>query len=121
MIETPRPRAPELRATVPASEPAPLLEQLAMLRQENAALHAENAALQERIRDLEARLGQDSSNSSRPPSSDSPHVPPKQRAVPSGRKRGGQPGHRGSFRALLTVERRRKPLVVETVAVPDRL
>jgi hypothetical protein len=50
-----------------------------MLRQENAALRAENAALQaenvvlhERVRELEARLGQTSANSSRPPSSDPP-------------------------------------------------
>ena len=57
MIETPGPLAPERRATVPAPDPAPLLEQLATLWLENAALRAENAALPERIRDLEARRG----------------------------------------------------------------
>ena len=67
MIETTLPLAPELRATVPAPDQAPLLEQLATLRIENVALRAQNAALQERIRDLEARLGQNSANSSRPP------------------------------------------------------
>jgi hypothetical protein len=73
-------------------------------------------AFQARICELEARLGQDSSNSSCPPSSDPPHVPPKRRPVPCGRKRGGQPGHRGAFRALLPVER-----VDEIVAVvPER-
>jgi transposase len=61
-------------------------------------------AQRERIRELEARLSQRSSNSSRPPSSDPPHVPAKRRALPSGRKRGGQLGHRGAFRALLPVE-----------------
>jgi transposase len=81
-----------------------LLEQVATLRVENAALRAENASLQRCVRELEARLGQTSSNSSRPPSSDPPHLPPKRRAVPSVRKRGGQSGHRGSFRALLPVE-----------------
>jgi transposase len=75
-----------------------------MLRLENAALRAENAVLRARIRELEARQGQDSSDSSRPPSSDPPHVPPTRRAAPSDRKRGGQPGHRGAFRALLPVE-----------------
>jgi transposase len=75
-----------------------------MLRLENTALRAENTVLQARIRELEARLGQNSSNSARPPSSDPPHVPPKRRAASSGRKRGGQPGHRGAFRALLPVE-----------------
>src|SRR5688572_24191985 len=61
-------------------------------------------ALQQRIRELEAQLGQTSSNSSRPPSTDPPQAPPRQKAPPTGRKRGGQPGHRGAFRALLPVE-----------------
>src|SRR5438067_6846424 len=73
-------------------------------------------AQRERIRELEARLGQDSSNSSRPPSSDPPQAPPRPKAPPSGRKRGGQPGHRGAFRGLLPVEQ-----VDEIVAVlPER-
>ena len=71
---------------------------------------------QERIRDLEARLGQSSANSSRPPSSDPPQAPARPKAPPSGRKRGGQPGHRGAYRALLPVEQ-----VDEIVAVvPER-
>jgi transposase len=61
-------------------------------------------AQQERIRDLEARLGQTSANSSRPPSSDPPEAPARPKATPSGRKRGGQPGHRGTWRRLLPVE-----------------
>ena len=104
MIETALPWAPDLSAPVSAPDPAPLLEQLTTLRSENAALRAENAALQARVRELEARLGQNSSNSSRPPSSDPPQGAGKRRARPSGRNRGGQPGHRGAFRALLPVE-----------------
>ena len=103
MIETPLPLAPELWATLSAPEPVPLLEQLATLRLENAALRAQNAVLQERIRELEARLGQNSANSSRPPSSDPAQAPRKRPVVPSVRKRGGQPGHRRAFRALLPV------------------
>src|SRR3954462_371294 len=61
-------------------------------------------AQRERIRELEIRRGQDSSNSSRPPSSDPPQAPVRPKAPPSGRKRGGQPGHRGACRALLPVE-----------------
>jgi transposase len=72
-------------------------------------------AQRERSRELEARLGQDSSKCSRPPSSDSPHVPPKRRAAPSGRKRGGQPGQRGAFRALLPVE----PVDETVTVVPE--
>jgi hypothetical protein len=60
MINTPRPLAPELWATLPAPEPALLLEQVALLRLENAALRAENAALQARVRELEVRLSQNS-------------------------------------------------------------
>ena len=112
MIETLQSLAPELWATLPGPDPAPLLEQLATLRRENAALRAENVVLQQRVRELEARLGQNSSNSSRPPSSDPPQAPAKRRPPPSGRKRGGQPGHRGAFRALLPVEQ-----VDEVVAV----
>src|SRR5919107_278571 len=104
MIEMPRFLAPELWAALPMPEPALLLE--------HAALRAENAVLQARICELEARQGQDSSNSSRPPSSDPPHVPPKRRALPSGRKRGGQSGHRGTYRALLPVEQVDEVVVV---------
>jgi transposase len=67
-------------------------------------LQAEVAALQERLRELEASIGQDSSNSSRPPSSDLPHAVHKRPASPTGRKRGGQPGHRGHCRSLLPTE-----------------
>jgi transposase len=69
-------------------------------------------ALQVRVRDLEARLGQTSAHSSRPPSSDPPRTPARPKAPPSGRKRGGQPGHRGTYRALPPVEQ-----VDEVVAV----
>ena len=112
-------RAAEPAATTPAPDVAPLLEELATLRLENAALRTENAVLRaesavlhERVRKLEARLGQTSANSSRPPSSDPPQVPPKRRPLPSGRKRGGQPGHHGGFRMLLPGEQ-----VDEIVAV----
>jgi transposase len=112
------PLAPELSATTPAPDAAPLLEELATLRLENAVLRTENGApraenatlqaesavLHERVRELEARLGQTSSNSSRPTSSDPPRAPAKRRPRPSARKRGGQPGHRGACRALLPVD-----------------
>jgi transposase len=106
------PLAPEPPATTPTPDPAPLREELATLRLQNAALRAQNAALEERIRELEARLRQDSSNSSRPPSADPPHARVRSKAPPSGRKRGGQPGHRGAFRRLLPIEQ-----VDEVVAV----
>src|SRR3954454_4827865 len=112
MLETPLPLRPALWATLPAPDPARLLEELATLRLENAALRAQNNALQERLHEPEARLGQTSANSSRPPSSDPSQAPPRPKAPPSGRRRGGQPGHRGTYRALLPVEQ-----VDEIVAV----
>jgi transposase len=110
------PLAPELSATTPAPDPAPLLEELATLRLENAALRTANAVLHERVRELEARLGQTSANSSRPPSSDPPQTPARPKAPPSGRRRGGQPGHRGVHRALLPVAQVDEVVVV----VPGR-
>lgn len=61
---------PEQAASVPAPEHAPLVEQLGALRLENATLLAEPAILKDRIRELEARLDQNSSNSSRPLAAD---------------------------------------------------
>jgi transposase len=57
------------------------------------AIAAQVAALQARVADLEARLGRDSSNSSKPPSSDPPHAKPAPPKAPSGKPKGGQPGH----------------------------
>ena len=75
------------------------------MERENAELKATVAALLKRIEGLEARLAQNSSNSSRPPSSDPPSLPPKPEREPSGRKRGGQPGHDKHKRVLLPPER----------------
>lgn len=60
--------------------------------------------LQARIRDLEARLGMNSQNSSKPPSSDLPHA---KRGAKKGRrgKRGARSGHPGAGRDLLPEER----------------
>jgi transposase len=49
--------------------------------------------LEARLAGLEARLGQTSANSSKPPSSDPPHAKPAPPKPPSGKRRGGQPGH----------------------------
>src|SRR3954453_13510049 len=65
------------------------------------AIAAVVAGLEARIADLEARLNQTSANSSRPPSSDPPHVKPAPPRTPTGRPRGGQVGHAKADRPLL--------------------
>jgi transposase len=60
--------------------------------------------LKAEIAELRERLGQNSSNSSKPPSSDPPSYKSKPEREPKSRKRGGQPGHQGSTRKLLPAE-----------------
>ena len=64
-----------------------------------ASLKRQIAALEAEVADLRRQLGQDSSNSSRPPSSDGlkakPRVPGSLRGA-SGRPSGGQKGHKGA-------------------------
>jgi transposase len=57
--------------------------------------------LEAKIAELETRLNQNSTNSSKPPSSDAPHVKPAPPKPPSGKRRGGQPGHPKAERTLL--------------------
>ena len=71
---------------------------IAALQVEIALLRAENAALLERLADLERRLGLNSGNSGKPPSSDGLKKPPRVSSLrePSGKKTGGQNGHPGT-------------------------
>jgi transposase len=62
------------------------------------------AELEQRLGDLEARLKLNSTNSSKPPSSDPIGFKRKPPTPPSGRKRGGQPGHRRAQRRLVPPE-----------------
>jgi transposase len=75
-----------------------------------AALRDAFAALERRIAELEARLNLNSTNSSKPPSTDPPSVKLKRRppTPPSGRKPGGQPGHKRYTRALVPPEQLRE-------------
>ncbi|HWT77668.1 MAG TPA: DUF6444 domain-containing protein, partial [Candidatus Methylomirabilis sp.] len=57
--------------------------------------------LEQRVDDLEARLKLNSTNSSKPPSSDPIGFKRKPPARRSGRRRGGQPGHRRAQRSLV--------------------
>jgi len=56
------------------------------------------------VAELRERLGQNSQNSSKPPSSDPPWVSRPNTHQPRGRRRGGQGGHHGHGRTLLPPE-----------------
>src|SRR3954468_17472729 len=70
---------------------------IAALQAEIVQLRSENAALLGRLADLERRLGLNSRNSGKPPSSDGLKKPPRVSSLrePSGKMTGGQTGHPG--------------------------
>ena len=86
-----------------ASVIAGLRRQVADRDREIAELRAQVASLLARVGELEAKLRENSSNSSRPPSSDPPETP-RPTKKPSGRRPGGQPGHAGTTRPLVPTE-----------------
>src|SRR3982750_2962307 len=95
----PRPPIPEpLWNTVP---PAAQIAILAVLDSVSARV----LDLEQRVSDLEARLKLNSTNSSKPPSSDPIGFKRKPPTPPSGRKRGGQPGHQRAQRRLVPPEK----------------
>lgn len=83
---------------------ARLLEiRFAAYEQKLAALEAKEAeieSLKTEVAALRERLGQNSSNSSQPPSTDGPQHRRPSRRQPSGKKQGAQRGHQGAGRAL---------------------
>src|SRR3954447_5566346 len=72
------------------------------------AVSAVILSLEQRIADLEEKLNKNSTNSSGPPSSDPPSVKRPPPAPASGKKRGGQPGHRRQARPLVPPEQLRQ-------------
>jgi transposase len=88
--------------------PEPLWQTVPPEAQE--AVRARFEALERRIAELEQRLNTNSTNSSKPPSSDPPSVKRRPSVAPSGKKRGGQPGHRHHPRALVPPDRLRQSI-----------
>jgi transposase len=70
-----------------------------------AKLEAEVAELKQQVRELLARLNQDATNSSLPPSANPPHGRKPVQKQKTGRKPGGQPGHEAHLRERLPPER----------------
>jgi transposase len=86
--------------------PQPIWDQLPPEAQ--AAVSVLVQSFERRIADLEERLGKNSTNSSRPPSTDPPSVKRRPPAPASGKKRGGQPGHHRKARPLVPPEQVRQ-------------
>lgn len=87
------------------SLPEEILESLPVeVRGHIAYLEVQLKFLEGKIAELEARLNQNSQNSSKPPSSDPPATPPRATSAKSGKKRGGQPGHSRHLRKLVPLE-----------------
>lgn len=74
------------------------------------------AELEQQVRDLKALSGQNSTNSSVPPSANPSNAPKPVVKQPTGRKTGGQPGHPGQTRLRLPPER----ITHVIPLVPDR-
>ncbi len=68
------------------------------------AVRAFVKSLLKRIEELEAKLGVNPQNSSKPPSTQHPHAKPASRKRKSKRKQGGQPGHKKHERRLIPVD-----------------
>jgi len=98
---------------------AALQAELAAAQETIAALTAQVATLLERVKDPEGQRATDSHNSSKPPSSDGPARIPRSLRGTSGKKPGGQPGHRGTHLRLVDTPDHivvRRPLVCPTCA-----
>lgn len=75
-----------------------LSKEVELLKQEVVVLKKQNAELQE-------KLNTNSKNSSKPPSTDFKKKKKNKNHKSSGRSPGGQPGHKGNFRQLVSIEK----------------
>src|SRR5262249_292824 len=92
---------PPLSADLWGRLPAEAQALILALRAEVAELRAKVKEQQQHITQLQERLNQNSTNSSRPPSADPPTVKRRPPRTSLGRCRGGQPGHERQQRPLL--------------------
>src|SRR4051794_34586481 len=90
-----------------ARPPIPLTPGETLSPEAQAAVSGLVQSFEKRIADLEERLGKNSTNSTKPPSSDPLSVKRRPPASPPGKKRGGQPGHHRRARPLVPPEQLR--------------
>lgn len=92
-MDAPAQLSPDVLAALPPAVVALIQWQVEQIRRLSA-----------RVAELEAKLGKNSTNSSKPPSSAHPHAKPPQAKSKSPRQRGGQPGHAKHERELIATE-----------------
>jgi transposase len=89
----------------PVPPPGHGCPECARLRARLEAQDRRIAELEAQLRDLQAQLHRNASNSSIPPSANPPNAPKPVTKTPTGRKPGGQHGHRGHHRQRLPQDR----------------
>ncbi|MGL5456518.1 MAG: IS66 family transposase, partial [Enterobacterales bacterium] len=103
-----------------------LKEECAVLKEKNTGLEKENHILRNDNERMKRILGNDSSNSSLPPSKDQPGKAPNtfNGRKPTKKKQGAQPGHKGSGLSKADVEKKILEGVyehqIENIGVPGR-
>jgi transposase len=90
------------------------MENIKSIIEENERLKARIAELEQRLADFERRFGSDSSNSSKPPSTDGFKRPKRSLREQTGKKSGGQLGHAGN-----TLEQVENPDIVKQYDVDN--
>jgi len=101
-------------AQTPDSVQLALLSLLDIVRGQSGRLRE----LETLVRELHAKLGQTSRNSSKPPSSDPPSAPPRPARPARGRKAGGQVGHDGHQRPLVPPDQVHEPIELQPQQCP---
>ena len=83
-----------------------LVEQIKNLTEQNQKLTEQNEQLSQKVIELIQERDKNSRNSNKPPSSDGlgNRRSIRKKKKTTGRKKGGQPGHKGNYRKLLPVE-----------------
>jgi len=92
--------------------PPRVLKLLMYLLERLQALEAENAALKKRVAALEVRLNQNSSNSSQPPSADSPFITREPQGKKAKGQAGAKKGPKGHRQEML------RPTITQVLAPP---
>ena len=84
------------------------------------AMQQQIDALRHEVQSLKDRLGSTSRNSSKPPSTDPIHLKRQPPKTPSGKKRGGQPGHKRATRPLVPPEQLADTITCKPAACSSR-